>query len=77
MAPVAGGLGATATSGRGLDLKSETVGLAVMTELPLVLLDVQRAGPSTGLPTRTEQSDLLTALFGRHGERIIADALGE
>jgi 2-oxoglutarate ferredoxin oxidoreductase subunit alpha len=67
-AAFAGGLGATATSSPGLDLKSETIGLAVMTELPLVVLDVQRAGPSTGLPTRTEQADLLAALFGRHGE---------
>jgi 2-oxoglutarate/2-oxoacid ferredoxin oxidoreductase subunit alpha len=63
-----GRLGVTATSGPGMDLKSETVGLAVMLELPMVIIDVQRAGPSTGMPTKTEQSDLLMALFGRHGE---------
>ena len=63
-----GNLGVTATSGPGLALKAETVGLAVMTELPLVIVDVQRGGPSTGLPTKTEQSDLLQALYGRNGE---------
>ena len=63
-----GKLGVTATSGPGLDLKAETIGLAVMLELPLVIVDVQRAGPSTGMPTKTEQSDLLMALYGRHGE---------
>ncbi len=63
-----GALGVTATSGPGLALKGETLGLAVMTELPLVIIDVQRAGPSTGMPTKTEQSDLLMALYGRHGE---------
>jgi 2-oxoglutarate ferredoxin oxidoreductase subunit alpha len=63
-----GGLGVTATSGPGLDLKTETIGLAVALELPLVIVDVQRAGPSTGMPTKTEQSDLLAALYGRHGE---------
>lgn len=63
-----GKLALTATSGPGLDLKSEALGLAVMTELPLVVIDVQRAGPSTGMPTKVEQSDLLTALYGRHGE---------
>src|SRR5690606_30179119 len=63
-----GHLGVTGTSGPGLDLKAETLGLAVMTELPLVVVDVQRAGPSTGMPTKTEQSDLLMALHGRHGE---------
>ncbi|MDR1807244.1 MAG: 2-oxoacid:acceptor oxidoreductase subunit alpha [Propionibacteriaceae bacterium] len=63
-----GCLGVTTTSGPGLALKTETIGLAVMTELPLVIVDVQRGGPSTGLPTKTEQSDLLFALFGRHGE---------
>ncbi len=63
-----GALAATGTSGPGLDLKSEAVGLAVMTELPLIVIDVQRGGPSTGLPTKPEQSDLLHALFGRHGE---------
>lgn len=63
-----GGIGVTATSGPGLDLKSETLGLAVMVELPLVVIDVQRAGPSTGMPTKTEQSDCFAALYGRHGE---------
>ena len=63
-----GALGVTTTSGPGLDLKSETVGLAINLELPLVIVDVQRGGPSTGLPTKTEQADLLHALYGRHGE---------
>ncbi len=63
-----GRLGVTATSGPGLDLKAETIGLAVALELPLIVVDVQRAGPSTGMPTKTEQSDLLAALYGRHGE---------
>ena len=63
-----GALGMTGTSGPGLALKTEALGLAVMTELPLVVVDVQRAGPSTGMPTKTEQSDLLMAMFGRHGE---------
>ncbi|HET7121085.1 MAG TPA: 2-oxoacid:acceptor oxidoreductase subunit alpha [Solirubrobacterales bacterium] len=63
-----GRLGVTATSGPGMDLKAETIALAVATELPLVVIDVQRAGPSTGLPTKTEQSDLLMAIHGRHGE---------
>jgi 2-oxoglutarate ferredoxin oxidoreductase subunit alpha len=63
-----GALGVTSTSGPGVALKSETIGLAVMTELPLVVIDVQRGGPSTGLPTKTEQADLLQALFGRNGE---------
>jgi 2-oxoglutarate ferredoxin oxidoreductase subunit alpha len=63
-----GALGVTATSGPGMDLKTETIGLAAMLELPLVVLDVQRAGPSTGMPTKTEQSDLLMAIHGRHGE---------
>lgn len=63
-----GKLALTATSGPGLDLKAEGMSLAVMAELPLVIIDVQRAGPSTGLPTKTEQSDLLMALHGRHGE---------
>ncbi len=63
-----GRLGVTATSGPGMDLKAETIGLAVMLELPLIIVDVQRAGPSTGMPTKTEQSDLLMALYGRHGE---------
>jgi 2-oxoglutarate/2-oxoacid ferredoxin oxidoreductase subunit alpha len=63
-----GALGVTATSGPGMDLKAETIGLAAMFELPLVVIDVQRAGPSTGMPTKTEQSDLLMAIHGRHGE---------
>lgn len=67
-ASFAGSLGVTATSGPGMALKAEFMGLAVMTELPLVVIDVQRAGPSTGLPTKTEQSDLLFALYGRNGE---------
>jgi len=67
-ASFAGAVGITGTSGPGLSLKSEAIGLAVMTELPLVVLNVQRAGPSTGMPTKTEQADLLISLFGRHGE---------
>jgi 2-oxoglutarate/2-oxoacid ferredoxin oxidoreductase subunit alpha len=63
-----GALGVTTTSGPGVSLKSEAIGLAVMIELPLVVVDVQRGGPSTGLPTKTEQSDLLQAMFGRNGE---------
>jgi 2-oxoglutarate ferredoxin oxidoreductase subunit alpha len=63
-----GAMAATGTSGPGMALKSEGIGLAVMTELPLLVIDVQRAGPSTGLPTKTEQADLNMALFGRHGE---------
>src|SRR5207244_4355238 len=63
-----GALGVTGTSGPGICLKSEAIGLAVMTELPLVIVDVQRGGPSTGLPTKTEQADLLQAMFGRNGE---------
>ena len=63
-----GCIGVTATSGPGLCLKSEGIGLAVMTELPLVVIDVQRGGPSTGLPTKTEQADLLQAMYGRNGE---------
>jgi len=67
-ASFAGSLGVTTTSGPGVALKSETIGLAVMTELPLLVVDVQRGGPSTGLPTKTEQADLLQAMFGRNGE---------
>ncbi|MHB1548252.1 MAG: 2-oxoacid:acceptor oxidoreductase subunit alpha [Acidimicrobiales bacterium] len=63
-----GALGVTTTSGPGLDLKAETIGLAVSLELPLVVVDIQRGGPSTGLPTKTEQGDLLHAMYGRHGE---------
>jgi 2-oxoglutarate ferredoxin oxidoreductase subunit alpha len=63
-----GMLGVTTTSGPGVALKSETIGLAVALELPLVIVDVQRGGPSTGLPTKTEQADLLQAMFGRNGE---------
>ncbi|NKY59315.1 2-oxoacid:acceptor oxidoreductase subunit alpha [Nocardia flavorosea] len=71
-AAIGGALGVTSTSGPGLALKSETIGLAVMTELPLVIVDVQRGGPSTGLPTKTEQADLLQALYGRNGESPVA-----
>ncbi len=67
-----GSLGLTATSGPGLCLKSEAIGLAVMTELPVVIANVQRAGPSTGMPTKPEQADLLQALFGRNGECPVA-----
>jgi 2-oxoglutarate ferredoxin oxidoreductase subunit alpha len=67
-ASFAGSLGVTTTSGPGIALKSEAIGLAVMTELPLLVVDVQRGGPSTGLPTKTEQADLLQAMFGRNGE---------
>ena len=67
-AAFAGDLAVTTTSGPGLSLKSEALGLAVMTELPLVIVDVQRGGPSTGLPTKTEQTDLDQALYGRNGE---------
>ncbi len=67
-ASFAGSFAVTSTSGPGLSLKCEAIGLAVMTELPIVIVDVQRAGPSTGMPTKSEQSDLLQALFGRNGE---------
>jgi 2-oxoglutarate/2-oxoacid ferredoxin oxidoreductase subunit alpha len=67
-----GALGVTATSGPGLCLKSEAIGLAVVTELPLIVVDVQRGGPSTGLPTKTEQADLLQAMYGRNGECPVA-----
>ncbi|PJB12892.1 MAG: 2-oxoacid:acceptor oxidoreductase subunit alpha [Flavobacteriales bacterium CG_4_9_14_3_um_filter_40_17] len=67
-ASFAGDLAITTTSGPGLALKGEAIGLAVMTELPLVIVNVQRGGPSTGLPTKTEQSDLLQAMYGRNGE---------
>ena len=67
-----GALGLTGTSGPGLALKSEAIGLAVMVELPLVIMNVQRGGPSTGLPTKTEQGDLLQAMFGRNGESPVA-----
>ena len=71
-AAYAGALGITATSGPGICLKSEAMGLAVMTELPMVVVDVQRGGPSTGLPTKTEQSDLLLNLYGRSGDSPLA-----
>ena len=71
-ASFAGNLAATSTSGPGLSLKSEALGLAVITELPLVLIDVQRGGPCTGLPTKTEQTDLRQALYGRNGESPLA-----
>ncbi len=67
-ASYAGGLGFTASSGPGLSLKTEALGLAITAELPLVVIDVQRAGPSTGMPTKPEQADLDMAIFGRHGE---------
>jgi len=67
-ASFAGNLAVTSTSGPGLALKSEAIGLAVMAELPIVIIDVQRGGPSTGLPTKTEQSDLMQAIYGRNGE---------
>jgi 2-oxoglutarate ferredoxin oxidoreductase subunit alpha len=67
-----GAIGITGTSGPGVCLKSEAINLAVMTELPLVVVDVQRGGPSTGLPTKTEQSDLLQAMFGRNGDSPVA-----
>ena len=63
-----GQLAVTGTSGPGVDLKAETIGLAVIMELPMILVDVMRAGPSTGMPTKTEQADLLLAMYGRHGE---------
>ena len=71
-ASFAGNLAVTSTSGPGLALKSEGIGLAVMAELPLVVIDVQRGGPSTGLPTKTEQTDLMQALYGRNGECPLA-----
>lgn len=71
-ASFAGNLAITTTSGPGLALKSEAIGLAVMAELPLVVVDVQRGGPSTGLPTKTEQTDLMQALYGRNGESPVA-----
>jgi 2-oxoglutarate ferredoxin oxidoreductase subunit alpha len=67
-----GAVGVTGTSGPGVSLKGETLGLAVMVELPMVIVNVQRGGPSTGLPTKPEQSDLLQALYGRHGESPLA-----
>ena len=67
-ASFSGHLGVTTTSGPGLDLKSETIGLALALELPMIIVNIQRGGPSTGLPTKTEQSDLLHAMYGRHGE---------
>jgi 2-oxoglutarate ferredoxin oxidoreductase subunit alpha len=76
-AAFAGQLAVTGTSGPGMDLKAETLGLAVIMELPMIIVDVQRAGPSTGMPTKTEQGDLLLAMFGRHGESpmpIVASA---
>ena len=70
-ASFAGSLAVTSTSGPGLSLKGEAIGLAMMTELPIVIINVQRGGPSTGLPTKTEQSDLLQAVYGRNGESPI------
>jgi 2-oxoglutarate ferredoxin oxidoreductase subunit alpha len=66
-----GHLGITGTSGPGLDLKQETIGLAIALELPMIVVDVMRAGPSTGMPTKTEQTDLLAVIYGRHGESPI------
>lgn len=77
-AAFAGALAATATSGPGFSLMAEALGLAVMSELPLLVIDIQRAGPSTGMPTKPEQADLLQALFGRHGEAplvVVAPAM--
>jgi 2-oxoglutarate ferredoxin oxidoreductase subunit alpha len=71
-ASFAGSLALTTTSGPGLALKTEAIGLAIITELPLVIVDVQRGGPSTGLPTKTEQADLLQAVYGRNGEAPVA-----
>lgn len=71
-AAYAGNLGVTATSGPGVALKSEAIGLAVATELPLIIIDIQRGGPSTGLPTKTEQADLFQAMYGRNGEAPVA-----
>ena len=71
-ASFAGSIGVTTTSGPGMALKAEAIGLAVMVELPLVIVDVQRAGPSTGLPTKTEQADLLQAMYGRNSESPVA-----
>ena len=71
-ASFSGALAITTTSGPGVALKTEAIGLAVMTELPLIIIDVQRGGPSTGLPTKTEQSDLLQAMYGRNGEAPVA-----
>ena len=71
-ASFAGNLAITTTSGPGLALKTEAIGLAIITELPLVIIDVQRGGPSTGLPTKTEQADLLQAVYGRNGEAPVA-----
>ena len=71
-ASFAGNLAVTSTSGPGLALKSEGIGLAVIAELPLVVIDVMRGGPSTGLPTKTEQTDLMQALYGRNGESPVA-----
>src|SRR6185437_9923986 len=67
-----GALGVSSTSGPGMTLKAETIGLAVSVELPLIICDIQRAGPSTGMPTKTEQADLLMALYGRNGESPVA-----
>ena len=67
-ATYAGGLGVTTTSGPGMSLKTEAIGLATILEIPLIIINVQRGGPSTGLPTKTEQSDLMQAMYGRHGE---------
>ena len=67
-ASYAGALALTTTSGPGIALKAEAIGLAIVLELPLVIVDIQRAGPSTGMPTKTEQADLLQVMYGRNGE---------
>src|SRR5206468_4965045 len=69
--PISGAIGVTTTSGPGMALKGEAMGLAVMLELPLVICNIQRGGPSTGLPTKTEQADLMQAVFGRNSEAPI------
>jgi 2-oxoglutarate ferredoxin oxidoreductase subunit alpha len=71
-ASYSGALGVTSSSGAGVALKTEAAGLAVGTELPLIIVNAQRAGPSTGMPTKTEQADLLQALYGRHGDAPLA-----
>ncbi len=75
-AAYAGSLGVTTTSGPGMALKTEAMGLALILEIPLIICDIQRGGPSTGLPTKTEQSDLLMAMYGRHGEVTVAYCCG-
>ncbi len=73
-ASYAGNIGVTSTSGPGMALKTEAIGLAIVVELPLVIVDIQRGGPSTGLPTKTEQADLLQAVYGRNSEAPLCAA---